>query len=390
MNATTRVLFGGMLACAVALGLGRFAFTPILPVMQAEWGLTTVGAGILAGSNNLGYLVGALWAGLVRSDAQRHRLLMAGLVVLVASLAAMALTPSEILWNLIRLAAGIASAWVFVLASALVVPRLAELGHARLAGWHFGGVGLGIAMSGTMIAWIANAWGAAAGWWATAAVAGGMAWTSWPILRDAHPRADAQATPATPLAFSLPLLAAAYFCEGTGYIVTGTFLVALVKATPGLAPLADLSWVLVGLAALPSAAAWSWVAAHKGFLPALVTAHAVQTIGVALPALSAHPAAVLAGAVLYGGTFLGIVGMALAMGRAITPDRPARTMGLLTAAFGVGQIIGPVVAGRLAEGGDWTAALGFAAAATAAGIPLLLAGRIRSAPASDRRRHPAR
>lgn len=389
MNATTRVLVGGMLACAVALGLGRFAFTPILPVMQAEWGLTTAGAGILAASNNLGYLVGALWAGLVRSDGQRHRLLAAGLAGLVASLAAMALTSSEVAWNLIRLVAGIASAWVFVLASALVVPRLAELGHARLSGWHFGGVGVGIALSGTVIAWIANSWGGASGWWMATLLAGAMAWKSWPVLRDAHPRADAAAAPIRPLAFPLPLLAAAYFCEGMGYIVTGTFLVALVKATPGLGPLADLSWVLVGLAALPSAAAWSWVAAHKGFLPALLTAHVIQTAGVALPALSPHPAAVLAGAVLYGGTFLGIVGMALAMGRAITPDRPARTMGLLTAAFGVGQIIGPVAAGWLARDGDWAAALAFAAVATAAGIPLLILGRFRSPP-SARRRCPAR
>ena len=389
MNTTTRVLVGGMLACAVALGLGRFAFTPILPVMQAEWGLTTAGAGILAASNNLGYLIGALWAGLVRSDGQRHRLLAAGLAGLVASLAAMALTSSEVAWNLIRLVAGIASAWVFVLASALVVPRLAELGHARLSGWHFGGVGVGIALSGTVIAWIANSWGGAAGWWMATLLAGAMAWKSWPVLRDAHPRAGAAATAVRPLAFPLPLLAAAYFCEGMGYIVTGTFLVALIKATPGLASLADLSWVLVGLADLPSAAAWSWVAAHKGFLPALLTAHAVQTVGVALPALSGHPAAVLAGAVLYGGTFLGIVGMALAMGRAITPDRPARTMGLLTAAFGVGQIIGPVAAGWLARDGDWASALAFAAVATAAGIPLLVLGRFRSPP-SARRRCPAR
>lgn len=375
---TIRVLLGGMLACAVALGLGRFAFTPILPVMQAEHGFGTQAAGWLAASNNLGYLIGAVWAGWVRSDGARHRLLAWGLAVLVVSLAAMPLTASELVWNLIRLVAGIASAWVFVLASALVVPRLAELGHARLSGLHFGGVGIGIILSGAVIAWAANAAGANAGWWLTAALAGAMAAVSWPALRDAHPKGAAAASPPKPVRFPLALLAAAYFCEGLGYIVTGTFLVVVVKGTPGIADYANLSWVLVGLAALPSAAAWSWIGEHKGYLPALVAAHLVQAIGVALPAVVPHPALVLLGAVMYGGTFLGIVGMALALGRAIDPARPARTMGLLTAVFGIGQIIGPVLAAWMAGWGGWGPALLMAAATVLAGVPLLVLGEMRA------------
>lgn len=376
MATTIRVLVGGMLACAVALGLGRFAFTPILPVMQAEHGFGTQAAGWLAASNNLGYLIGAVWAGWVRTDAQRHRLLALGLALLVASLAAMPLTTSEPAWNLIRLAAGIASAWVFVLGSALVVPRLAELGHARLAGFHFGGVGIGIILSGAVVAWAAGRFGGDAGWWVTATLAGAMAALSWPALRDAHPSNGAAAARAAapPARFPMGLLAAAYFCEGLGYIVTGTFLVVVVRQTEGLAEFANLSWVLVGLAAVPSAAAWSWIGEHKGYLPALVAAHLVQAVGVALPALAPHPALVLLGAVMYGGTFLGIVGMALALGRAIDPARPARTMGLLTAVFGVGQIIGPVLAAWMAGWGGWGPALAMAAATVLAGVPLLLAG----------------
>lgn len=376
MTTNVRVLLGGMLACAVSLGLGRFAFTPILPVMQAEHGFGTQAAGWLAASNSLGYLIGAVWVGWVRSDAVRHRLLALGLGLLVASLAAMPLTESQMVWNIVRLVAGLASAWVFVLGSALVVPRLAELGYARLAGFHFGGVGIGIILSGALVAWVANAFGANAGWWMTAALAAVMAAASWPSLRDAHPKNHHAAPKAVPIPvrFPLPLLAAAYFCEGLGYIVTGTFLVVVVRQTEGLGEFANLSWVLVGLAALPSAAAWSWLAEHKGYLRALVAAHLIQAIGVALPALVPHPAAVLLGAAMYGGTFLGIVGMALALGRAITPDRPARTMGLLTATFGIGQIIGPVLAAWMAGWGGWGPALLMAAATVLAGVPLLLAG----------------
>ncbi|MGE5545799.1 MAG: YbfB/YjiJ family MFS transporter [Solirubrobacterales bacterium] len=371
----SRILVSGMLTCAVSLGLGRFAFTPILPLMQVEAGFGAEEAGWLAAANNLGYLIGAIWAGLVTTDAARHKLLGWGLAITVAMLALMPFTHSFALWSVIRGIAGIASAWVFVLASALVVARLAELGAARLSGWHFGGVGLGIAIAGIYVGAIGPDLGATGGWLGTAVIAGLFSLAAWPALRDAHAQAaQSPASTHTPDRYPMSLLAAAYFCEGMGYIVTGTFLVVVAKATPGVERFAALSWVLVGLAALPSAAAWSWMAARRGFLPTLVTAHVIQTMGVALPALSPAAGAVMAGAILYGGTFLGIVGMALAFGRAIQPAAAARTMGLLTAVFGIGQIIGPVVAGRLAAAGDWSPALLFAAAVVFLGGALLLTG----------------
>lgn len=372
-----RLVLGGMLALAVAVGLGRFAFTPILPVMQAQYGFDAQDSGWLAASNNVGYLIGALWAGVVRRDATRHRLLLLGFVLLVATLALMPATASPLAWNLLRLVAGIASAWIFVLASALVIPLLAEAGHARWSGLHFGGVGAGIALAGLVVGWTVDSLGADAGWLVTAALGLGAALAAWPILAAAHPHAPAPpaavAVRASP--FPMGLLAAAYFCEGLGYIVTGTFLVAVVRATPDIAGMANLSWTLVGVAALPSTVLWSFLAERHGHLPVLVAAHLVQAVGVALPALSHHPVAVLAGAALYGGTFLGIVGMSLAFGRVLNPAGAARIMGLLTAAFGIGQIIGPVLGARLAADGGWGPALLMAAGVVALGAPLLLAGQ---------------
>lgn len=371
-----RVLVGGMFALAVALGLGRFAFTPILPVMQAEYGFDAQGSGWLAASNNVGYLVGALWAGAVRTDAARHRLLFLGFVLLVATLALMPATASPVVWNALRLIAGIASAWIFVLASALVVPLLTAAGHARWSGLHFGGVGLGIILAGLVVGWTVNAFGSDVAWLVTAAMGLGLALASWPALAAAHPKAGtATASPPAPTSrFPIGLLAAAYFCQGLGYIVTGTFLVAVVRATPGLGDYANLSWVLVGMAALPSTLAWSFLAERHGHLRVLVAGHSIQAVGIVLPALSNHPAAVLLGAVMYGGTFLGVVGMTLAFGRAINPAGAARMMGLLTAVFGIGQIIGPVLAAWLARQGGWSPALLMASAVVLLGAPLLLAG----------------
>jgi MFS family permease len=365
-----------MLALAVALGLGRFAFTPILPVMQAQYGFDAQGSGWLAASNNVGYLIGALWAGAVRTDEARHRLLSWGFVGLVATMALMPATSSFAVWNGLRLVAGVASAWIFVLASALVVPLLTAAGHARWVGLHFGGVGIGVILAGLVIGWVVNALGSDAGWLVTAALALVASVLSWPILARAHPRGGpAIASGAAPSSYPMALLAAAYFCEGLGYIVTGTFLVAVVRSTPGLEPYANLSWVLVGVAAVPSAAAWSFLAERHGHLAVLVTAHLVQAVGVALPALSHHPAAVMLGAAMYGGTFLGIVGMSLAFGRTLNPANAARIMGWLTAVFGIGQIIGPVLAAWLAARGGWSPALLMAGGVVALGAPLLLAGR---------------
>lgn len=371
-----RILVGGMFALAVALGLGRFAFTPILPVMQAEYGFDAQGSGWLAASNNVGYLVGALWAGTVRTDAARHRLLGLGFVLLLATLALMPATTQPLAWNGLRLIAGIASAWIFVLASALVIPLLAAAGHARWSGLHFGGVGLGIILAGLVVGWVVNRFGSDSGWLVTAAMALALTLAAWPALAAAHPHAGTPApcSAAPTSRFPIGLLAAAYFCEGLGYIVTGTFLVAVVRATPGLTDYANLSWVLVGLAALPSALAWSFLAERHGHLRVLVAGHLVQAAGVALPALSDHPAAVLAGALMYGGTFLGIVGMSLAFGRTINPAGAARMMGLLTAVFGIGQIIGPVLAAWLARNGGWSPALLMASGVVLLGAPLLLAG----------------
>ncbi|MGE5503475.1 MAG: YbfB/YjiJ family MFS transporter [Actinomycetota bacterium] len=373
MTATTRILIGGLCACAVALGLGRFAFTPILPLMQAAHGIDTQQAGWLAASNNLGYLIGALWAALVRTEDGRRRVLAAALALVPTSMAAMAMTQSLVAWNLIRLAAGIGSALVFVLAAAVVVQRLAELGRARLSGIHFAGVGLGIVLSGTLTPPAGDDSGA---WWLTGTACAVLSAISWRMLPGAHTQqAAAGSRVPEPVAFSLPMLTASYFCAGLGYIVTGTFLVVVVKATPGLEGFANLSWVVVGLAAMPSAAAWGWLAEHRGYPLALILAHLIQAAGTVLLALVAHPAAVLLSAVSYGGTFLGIAGMAMAFGRAITPTRAAQTMGLLTAAFSAGQIIGPVAAAAIAARGGWSPALLSAAAVLAAGVPMLVVGK---------------
>jgi MFS family permease len=382
MRDTVNVLLCGMLALAMSVGLARFGFTPLLPLMQAETGLTSSGAGWLAAANYVGYLTGAVWAGRVLSDEGRHRLLAWGLAVTALSLAPMALTSSPAAWMANRFVSGLTSAWVFVAASALVVPYLHGRGRAAWDGWHFGGVGLGMAVSGLTVAAAGPAAGSGGGWLTLAGLAAAMSLIAWRGLAPVHgdTAVKASATAAS-LAYPLGFLVAAYGCHGFGYIVAGTFLVAQAKAL-GLDTIANWLWVLAGAANLPSPALWSWIAARTGFLPALIAAHLLLIAGIAATVLLPDASGLTLGAALFGLTFMGITGTALSMGPSIVPAAPGRVMGHMTVALGVGQMLGPLAAAELARGGDYSAGLALSAAVSAAGLASLLAGWRLAIPAS--------
>ena len=142
-----RLAFGGMIAMAVGMGVGRFVYTPILPVMVEALGLTTSEAGLIASANYLGHLVGALLAALQSFRERLRSYLLAGLAINAAGLAAMGITDSLAFHLVLRFFAGIVSAMILVFSSSIVLDRLTILGRPQLSAVHFGGVGTGIAIS---------------------------------------------------------------------------------------------------------------------------------------------------------------------------------------------------------------------------------------------------
>lgn len=380
-----RPILGGVLALAAAMGIGRFAFTPILPAMQAEAGLDAAQAGLLASANYAGYLVGALAAGVAVPTAARPGVLLASAVLVALTTALMAIATGMVAWGVIRFAAGVASAGVFVLASGLVLEELRRTGRAAASGWLFSGVGLGIVVSGAVVGATVGALGWRGSWLvlsllAAAAILPAWGWTPRPaagatangeVGRPPVPDEDRSRGVARPVA--LGLLFAAYFLEGVGYIVTGTFLVAIVEEMPGLRGTGVWVWIVAGLAVIPSAALWSLLAGRIGFARALVAAYALQAVGVALPLVGGAGAA-FASAVLFGGTFAGITALTLTLAGFLSPGRAAGLVGLLTAVFGIGQVIGPVAGGALASNGR-----GFGPALVAAAMVLVVAAGLAAA-----------
>jgi MFS family permease len=372
---------GAVAALAISQGIGRFAYTPLLPAMQVAGGFGADVSGYIASANYAGYLIGAFLVALL---PQRLALLTLRLclVASIATTAGMALSSSLWWWALLRGVAGLVSAGVLVLASDIVFRRLSRERREGLKGWPFGGVGAGVAMSGMVIAATLAPWGWAGGWVAVGAVAVLLAPLCWIGLRpEQSPKpAPAPSRAAATTGFPVGLLLAAYFFEGLGYIVSGTFLVAIVQAMPALSAFAPYTWIVVGLAACVAPALWGVIASRFGLVGTLIVAHIVQALGVASPAISQSLGSVLFAAITFGATFSAISGMALALGGVLQPRRSSQIIGLLTAVFGIGQILGPVIAGELAvRSGNFDLGLLLAAGAVMTGALLLVAGAVYAA-----------
>jgi predicted MFS family arabinose efflux permease len=332
---------GGFLALAAGLGIGRFVYTPILPPMVEALGLSKSQAGLIASANFVGYLAGALLAAL-HLPGSRRAWLLGGLAVNVLCLAAMGLTNSLTLFLLLRLVAGIASAFILIFASALVLDRLAIAGRSPLSAVHFAGVGGGIAVSAALVAALSD-WRIM--WFASAALALAASVAVWTMVPPDHPGiAAATASSRSKPSARFVSLAAAYGLFGFGYIITATFIVAMVHGSPEIASLESYIWVIFGLAAVPSVSLWTWLGQRFGVLAMFAVAAIVEAIGVAASALWITEATVILSSVLVGGTFVGLTALGLVAAREGKGD-PRSRIALMTASFSAGQILGPAFAG---------------------------------------------
>lgn len=377
------VLFsiGGLLAMAAALGVGRFVYTPILPVMMSDLGLTAAQAGMIASANFLGYLAGALVVGLIRLPGSRSAWLLAALLLNALFMAAMALTDSLPVFVILRFAGGAISAFVLVLSSALVMERLAQLQRTGLSAVHFAGVGAGIAASALLVA-IGNSLGF--GWrglWLLVAGTALVAALILPWLLPADRPNHAASSSAAQLNRSRALwwLALAYGLVGFGYVITATFLVAIVRHQQGFPGLETITWLVVGLSAMPSVWLWNRVTAGIGLNKAFCGACLLEAMGVTASVVWPTPAGALLAALFLGGTFMGLTALGLAEARRLAPRNAPAALALLTAAFGVGQAVGPALAGYLSDAGG-----GFLLPSLLAASGLVLSALIIIGPASPR------
>jgi predicted MFS family arabinose efflux permease len=360
--AALRVLMGGMLGMMVAMGIGRFAYTPILPLMERDLGLSHAETGSLASFNFVGYLLGAVACSFFPSLLRRVPVNVGALAASIATTLFMGAFASPLWWGLLRFIAGLSSAILFVVIAVEVAEYLARQGESRIGGALYGGIGLGIVLSGLTVPLLDRFGGWRGCWLGMGVISLALALAGLLLARkrSAAPPLEHIQRAAVGRSSGISRLAVAYTCEGFGYIISATFLVAMVGRTPGIEQYASLSWVAVGLAAAPSTILWQQAARKFGVQRATVVAYAIQAAGILLSIRANTPFAAGLAAVSFGGTFLGIVTLVMSEGNRRAGSDGRRVAAILTACFSMGQVIGPTLAGLVADRG------GFA-------IPLLLA-----------------
>lgn len=332
---------------ASAIGIGRFIYTPILPHMVEDLHLSKGEAGLIAAANFLGYLLGALAAAAPGARTTSRNVLLAALAISAVTTAAMGWSGSMNMYLLWRFIGGAASAYALVLSSALVLERLAAVGEGRLSAVHFAGVGTGIAVS-SLLTWMLDRVG---GDWRAMWIGGGLLSLAGLVAVAAWvPASERNAAPAAPQALaldhpSLTRLAIAYGLVGFGYIITMTFLAVMVRGSGSASQIEPVFWLVLGLSAVPSVALWMWAARRYGILMMFALACVVEAVGVFASVASPGIVGLLIASVLMGGTFMALTALALVAARDLAPGNAGRWLAILSAAFGLGQIIGPVVAG---------------------------------------------
>ncbi|SCS44276.1 YbfB/YjiJ family MFS transporter [Staphylococcus caeli] len=371
MQKAYKQLILGMICLFIVMAIGRFAYTPIMPFMQQSSDMNDQSAGILATMNYLGYLIGAIipiWF-IIFTKATDLKIY---LIINIVSTIFMGTFNEYTVWIILRLISGITSGAVFVLASNVTLEALRIANKNRISGLLYSGIGVGIFLSSIFIYLYTdkNSWEMT---WMILGISSLLLGIFAIVgLKDNNPNKEESQNKEIKqhenseklnkrfvFVFSI-----SYFCEGAGYIITGTFLVAIVKAIPDLADYAALSWMFVGLGAIPSAVLWSMMAGKLGHAKAIYLAFVLQIIGVIMPVFLENIPSLVISSLLFGSTFLGLTTLYMSKAQALMFQHNSNLnlVASLTVIYSLGQMIAPAISGLLiGNEGNYDAALIFAA-----------------------------
>jgi MFS family permease len=338
-----------MLGLAAAIGIGRFAFTPLLPLMQAHSELTLAQGGWLAAANYAGYLAGALVC--VLANPSPGTAARVGLAGVAFSTLAMGTTSDFHAWLAWRFVAGVASALVLVGISAWALPRLARAERSHWAGWLFSGVGVGIMFAGlvVLVAAVRGA-GPSTGWLLLGAAATLILALTWPCLAASGAAPTANATlRAERFTADAWRLVGCYGIFGFGYIIAATFLPALARQQVADPAVFGWAWPLFGLAAAASTLVASLMMRNVEPRRVLAVGQVVMAAGVVAPVIAANAGMLVVAAIAIGGTFMVLTMAGMQEARRTAGNAAPRLIAAMTTSFAIGQLLGPIVVGVLSS-----------------------------------------
>ena len=377
-TSATRLILTLALAPTIGLGIGRFAYSLVLPDMRESLGWTYAAAGFMNTINAAGYLGGALIASRLCNRYGLARVLRDGTLACMASLVLSGLSGNFLVLSFARLLIGVGAAVAFVAGGAMAA-RLAQSHPARaslLLSLFYAGPGFGIFASGLLAPFMLQVFGPGSWWTVWLAMAAISAVMMAVLLANPvdMPSTLADANPGRFAIRPVLIYLSGYFLFGVGYIAYMTFMIAFVRDAGGGAAAQSAFWCRIGLSAFTSPWVWRGVLArgHSGVSTALILA--CNATGAGLPLLSQSPAMLALSALIFGVAFFAVVTATTAFVRFNYPAAqwPA-AIAAMTIAFGIGQTLGPIGTGLITDAtGSLTSGLAVSAA-------LLVVGALASA-----------
>ena len=340
------LILTGTAALALAVGVGRFSYTPILPFMLEELSITKTNGGLIASWNFFGYLFGSLLSILPIFKKKIKLVFFISIIISLLTTFLMSLNNDIIIFIMIRFIAGVASAFVLIFATALILPSIQLLGKKSLSTSHFMGVGFGIVLSSIIVSILGSF---------------GFAWNDlWigvttlsiilaiPIFLYTPNETITSTTiikSDTSNSISFGLITLSYGLYGFGYVILGTFISTMARETVGLETTETYVWLLVGLAGIPMVIFWPWFGKKIGNDIALFFACAIMGFGILMPVILENKFGIILASILLGSTFIPITALALLEGQTRYSGSIRVSTAILTSSFGVGQMIGPYFGG---------------------------------------------
>ena len=375
-NSNFNILLAGIISLFIGVGVARFSFTSLLPSMLSTDALSLTFAGVLASMNYAGYLAGSIFAIFIKDINTKIKYFRLGVILCVLSTVVMGITTNEVFWLLGRVIAGFGSAMLLVVGAAIVMTKLNFEDKTKAMGIYFSGIGIALVSSDIISRYVLSFSSWENSWIVLTFCALFLAFYPLYILsfdkeisqkNEKHPFNKALFSP-----FVLVLIVA-YFTEGVGFVIQGTFLPTILKSIEGLETVASLSWLLVGLAGIPSSIIWMRLAHKYGSINIIIIAMSLQIIGILIPTLTTNMYLNLFCGVLYGATFVGLVALFMNLGGKLAGKNPVMLMGALTTAYGIGQVTAPLYAVSLTQlTGNYNYALYLTALIVLFGVCILL------------------
>jgi predicted MFS family arabinose efflux permease len=370
------IILAGILALIVGVGVARFVFTSLLPAMLEDY-LSVTFAGILASINYVGYLGGSIFAIFIKDINAKVKYFRFGMLLCVVTTLFLGVSDSDIVWSISRVIAGFGAAMALVVGSAIVMTKLKMESKTKAMGIHFSGIGFSILVTDLISRAVFSSGGDWRMAWIVLTIFGLLAtiYSIYILSFDKEVKHNVSVHKFDKSLFTpfVILLIIAYFTEGVGMVVQGTFLPDIINSLEGLEGYGGYTWTLVGLAGIPSCILWMSLAYKYGSVNIIIVAMLLQVVGVIIPTISSSIYMNLLAGILYGGTFVGLVALFMNLGGKIAGSNPVILMGALTTAYGIGQVGAPLYSVKLIEiFGNYDMALFVTATIVFAGAVLLI------------------